>query len=80
MADLTRPPTGVEDLSFRHYRPAGRTTWCGAIMRAVDRTPPGQAGGEIAKLKLTTDVAQVTCPWCLEKLRATIADRITHGV
>jgi len=73
-------PTHEEDMTFRHYQPAGRTTICGAIRRVIIRADACEVGTDcIRKVLKTTDLARVNCPHCQACIRALAAAWIETG-
>ena len=61
-------PSIDEDLKATHYKPAGKTDWCGATLRAFDRND--NSWGQI---QCSTDIRNVTCKHCLSKIREILA-------
>lgn len=59
-------PTHEEDMSRRHYQPAGHTPVCRAGGRVLKRVEDGTEPDKYAllKVKRTTDVGKVDCPLC----------------
>lgn len=62
-----------EDMSRRHYQPAGRTAVCGAKRRAMDAAAAGLLERfAILLVPTTTDVTKVSCPLCRDYLRRAV--------
>ena len=67
--------THEQDMTLRHYQPAGGSSWCGAISRVIDREQAGQAERHaVLKVPTTTNIVKVTCPEC----RKLVANFVTN--
>ncbi len=61
-----------------HYRPAGGTAWCGAAIRIWEAVGDSDAKSAAAakkarRLRTISDVNRVTCPGCLNLIRASVS-------
>lgn len=59
-----------QDMVCTHYQPASKSTWCGAMRRALDRGLK-----EWRDIRTTTNVSKVTCPDCLRLIREAVTGR-----